>query len=464
MTSPTGHPTAATAAFRPFHAWITGLAGLAFLGNGLDLALVSFSLPGMRAELGLSAAEVGYVLPMSGIGQLIGAFFGGWLSDRIGRRLAFVLSGGIAGLGVGLAAASPNPYVFAALLLIAGMGIGGVAPAASALLSELAPPTHRGRMMAWTQVFWVGGWAIAATVGGWFSEALGWRGILVIGAMPAALALLCWFVVPESPRYLVSRGHHDRARALADRLATRHGVHIPLVQGASARIGMSMRGQLATIWSPALWRRTFALWATWTAMNAVFSGPVYMMPVVLERLGAADPLRLSAYVGYAMAPASLVSVLAIDRSGRRPLMAGSLLLAGLGALTVALGSTPIVVVLGGAVLAAGALAAWPVALAWASELYPTSIRGTAAGWAAGFSRLGSITAPLVIGQLLLMTGSHTIALLPFAVALFTAVACVAIFASETANENLEDLTRRADPSVSGPAPRTASVSEPDLEV
>jgi putative MFS transporter len=150
-----------------------------------------------------------------------------------------------------------------------------------------------------------------------------------------------------------------------------------------------------------------------------------------------------------MAPASLVSVFAIDRSGRRPLMAGSLLLAGLGALTVALGSTPTVVVLGGAVLAAGALAAWPVALAWASELYPTSIRGTAAGWAAGFSRLGSITAPLVVGQLLLMTGSHTIALLPFAVALFTAVACVAIFASETANENLEDLTRRADPSAAG---------------
>jgi MFS transporter, putative metabolite:H+ symporter len=448
MTSSIDRIASETSEFRPFHAWITALAGLAFLGNGLDLALVSFSLTGMRAELDLSAAEVGYILPMSGIGQLAGSFLAGWLSDRIGRRLAFVLSGALAGLTIGLAAASPNPLVFAILLLIAGLGFGGVAPAASALLSELAPPTHRGRMMAWTQVFWVGGWAIAATLGGWFSDMLGWRGILLFGTLPAALALLCWFVVPESPRYLASRGRDDRARALAERLATRHGVHIPLVYGtAGSRARTSVRSQFARIWSPALWRRTFALWATWTAMNAAFSGPISMMPVVLERLGAADPLRLSAYVGYAMAPASLVSVFFIDRSGRRPLMVGSLLLAALGALTVALGSQPTIVVVGGAVLAAGALAAWPVALAWASELYPTSIRGTAAGWAAGFSRLGSISAPLIIGQLLLLTGSHTIALLPFALALFTAVACVAVFASETANEDLEALTQSTAPAV-----------------
>src|SRR5215207_9505897 len=129
MTSSTGHVTPETSSFRPFHAWITGLAGLAFLGNGLDLALVSFSLPGMRAELGLSPAEIGWILPMAGIGQLTGSFAVGWLADRIGRRLAFVLSGCLAGLGIGLASLSPTATVFAVLLLIAGIGIGGVAPA-----------------------------------------------------------------------------------------------------------------------------------------------------------------------------------------------------------------------------------------------------------------------------------------------------------------------------------------------
>ncbi|MCC7367663.1 MAG: MFS transporter [Chloroflexi bacterium] len=427
--------------FRPFHAWITLLAGLAFMGNGLDLSVVSFALPGMRAELGLSPADVGFVLPMAGIGQLIGSITMGSLADRIGRRLTFVLTGCLAGLGVGLASLAPSALAFGCLLLVAGVGVGGVAPAASALLSELAPPAYRGRMMAWTQVFWVAGWSIAATLGGWFEASLGWRGILAVGGLPIILALICWFVVPESPRFLMASGHPEKAHALAKRLAERHGILVPVVAPHASATRLSVIGQLAIIWGPRFRRRTFALWTTWMAMNAVFSGPVYMLPVVLEGMGAPNPLQLSAYVGYAMIPAGFVSVWAIDRSGRRPLMIVSLALAAFGALGVALGMTPLVVVLGGAALSAGALAAWPVALAWASEQYPTQLRGAAAGWAAGVSRIGSTSAPLIIGQLLTLTGGHTWAILPFSVALFLAVLSVSIFAGETANRTLEELTR-----------------------
>ena len=84
------------------------LAGLAFMGNGLDLSVVSFAVPGCAPSLDLTPAEIGYILPMSGIGQLIGAIGVGSLADRIGRRLAFVLSGCLAGAGVGLAASSPE--------------------------------------------------------------------------------------------------------------------------------------------------------------------------------------------------------------------------------------------------------------------------------------------------------------------------------------------------------------------
>src|SRR5215213_7148307 len=130
-------------------------------------------------------------------------------------------------------------------------------------------------------------------------------------------------------------------------------------------------------------------------------------------------------------------------------MIASLGLAGLGALALTLGTTPPAIVIGGAVLAGGALAAWPVALAWASEQYPTHLRGTAAGWAAGVSRLGSISAPLVVGQLLAIGGgSQSLAMLPFTVALFAAIASVTIFAGETANQTLEELTQQAGPRAS----------------
>src|SRR5436190_986367 len=120
-------------------------------------------------------------------------------------------------------------------------------------------------------------------------------------------------------------------------------------------------------------------------MNADFKGPIYWLPVLLENVDARNPLRLSAYVGYAMLPAGIVAVLVIDRSGRRPLMIGSLSLAAAGALLSALSPSPLMIVLGGCALSAGALAAWPVALAWSSEQYPTHLRGTAAGWAARVS-------------------------------------------------------------------------------
>ena len=116
---------AASIAFRPFHAWITILAGLAFLGNGMDLSIISFALPGMRAEWQLTPAQVGYVLPMIGVGQLIGSITIGSLSDRIGRRLAFALTGGLAGAGIGLAALAPHPAAFAVCVAIVGIGIGG---------------------------------------------------------------------------------------------------------------------------------------------------------------------------------------------------------------------------------------------------------------------------------------------------------------------------------------------------
>lgn len=437
-------PSTAGTAFRPFHAWITILAGLAFLGNGMNLSVVSFAVLGMRREWDLSPADIGYILPMTGLGQLVGSIGVGSLADRLGRRLAFAMSGFLAGLGICLAALSPNPTLFAAFVFLSGIGAGGIAPAAGALVSEFAPPAHRGRMMAWTQVFWVVGWSIAATLGGWFEQTLGWRGIMSVGALALVLGIVAWFVVPESPRYLFARGHDEQARKLAGALTARHGIHIPLsVQRATPALSLSLVGQLRAIWGPGLRRRTFALWTTWMAMNAVFQGPIYWLPVLLELVGASNPLQLSALVGYAMLPAGLVAVFVIDRSGRRPLMIGSLSLAAVGAVLAALSNSPLLIVIGGCFLSAGALAAWPVALAWSSEQYPTQLRGTAAGWAAGVSRIGSSTAPLVIGQLLQLTGSHTIALLPFVLLLVAAVLSVAIFAAETANRTLEELNAPA---------------------
>jgi putative MFS transporter len=420
------------------------LAGLAFAGNGLDAGVLSFALPGVRAEWDLSPLQLGLLLPVVGLGQFAGAILAGGLADRFGRRLAFSATGSLAGLGFGLAGLAPHPGVLAALLFVGGLGFGGVAPVAGALVSEFAPPAFRGRLLAWTQVLWVLGWSAAATGGGWFAEQLGWRGILGIGAAPIAISLLGWLAVPESPRFLLARGRRDAAEALSRQIARRHGVLIPL--GAASRPAHSTPlTRLGELWSRPYRRRTFTLWTTWIAMNAAHTGPVLWLPVIFADRGPDVALRLSALVGYAMLPATLASVLLIDRVGRRPLLLTSLGAAAAGGIVVALSDGEVAVMCGAMALAGGILAAWPPVLAWASEQYPTRIRATAAGWGSGFARLGAIAAPVALGVLLTPGGEgRAAALLPFAALLIGAIAGVAAFGKETAGRSLEELSAREE--------------------
>ncbi|MDP8922270.1 MAG: MFS transporter, partial [Chloroflexota bacterium] len=221
MTASAGASRPEPAAFRPFHHRILLLTSLAFFGNGIDASVMSFALPGMTREWQLAPADVALVLPMLGVGQLIGAIVVGSLVDRVGRRLSFALTSALAGVGIGLSSLATGPLMLTALVFAGGIGFGGVAPAAGSIVSEFAPPSYRGRMLVWTQIFWVMGWSLAATMGGWFEQVLGWRGILALGALPIAIGLLSWLTVPESPRYLIARGRRAEAERAAETLRRR---------------------------------------------------------------------------------------------------------------------------------------------------------------------------------------------------------------------------------------------------
>ena len=425
---------------RPFHWRIAALASLAFAGNGVDAGVVSFALPGVRAEWGLSPSDLAFVLPVLGIGQLVGAVLVGSLADRFGRRLTFAGTAMLAGGGTGLAGLAPDPVVLALLFLLGGIGFGGVAPVAGALVSEFSPPAYRGQLIAWTQVLWVVGWCGAGLGGGWFEQQLGWRGILGLGALPIVIGLIGLLLVPESPRFLISRGRREEALALSSRLAERHGIVIPVGQSGAAHRGSPI-AHLAELWGPTYRRRTIALWTAWAAMMAAFAGPVLWLPVLMQGLGSTAALQMSALVGFSMLPASLASVAFIDRSGRKPLMLASLGAATIGAFAVALGKDAAVVVVGAIGVAGGTLAAWPVVLSWASEQFPTRMRASASGWAAGAARLGSVGAPALVGLLLGPGGEgRAAAMLPFALLLAGAVASVAFFGEETAGRSLEELS------------------------
>ncbi|MFN8522415.1 MAG: MFS transporter [Chloroflexota bacterium] len=423
-----------------FHWHVTLMSGLAFAGNGVDLGVISFSMPGFRDEWGLSAGELAFMLPCISLGQVVGALLMGGIADRLGRRVAFCTTSVVAGAATGLAGLASGPVMMSALLFLGGIGFGGVAPSASSLVSEFAPPAHRGKMMAWTQVLWVTGWCIAAFGGGWFAQQLGWRGILGIGALPVLTGLMALWTVPESPRFLAARGRHEAADRLVAELKRRHGVHVAVGSGG-ARPVPSQRAGLSELWSRPYRRRTLVIWTTWPAMTAAYAGPMMWLPVLLGELGEAA-LQISAFVALTMFPATLISANRIDHSGRKPLMVASLGAAALGALLLSVGTGPVVVIAGAIGIAAGTIAAWPVVLSWASELYPTRMRATAAGWGSGVARAGGVFAPVVLGSLMVDESvGRQLAMAPFAVLLGGAVLSVVLFAEETAGRSLEEISQ-----------------------
>src|SRR5262249_61421847 len=113
-----------------------------------------FALPGLRESWGLTPDEAGALVMASGTGQLAGSLLIGYVADSMGRRVGYAATVALSSLATGAAALAPTLPILLGLLFVAGIGFGGVAPVATSLVGEFAPPGSRGRLMGMTQVIW----------------------------------------------------------------------------------------------------------------------------------------------------------------------------------------------------------------------------------------------------------------------------------------------------------------------
>jgi putative MFS transporter len=427
------------------HGRATLVAALAFATNGLTLGILSIALLGLRGAWGLTPAQAGLLTMAAGAGQLLGGLVMGHAADRIGRRAGYGLTVALSGLATGLSAAAPSLSWLLPLVFLSGVGFGGVAPIVTSLVGEFAPPEQRGALMGWTQVVWILGWIAAVTGGAALDRALGWRAVFALGALPLVLGVLGPRLVPESLRFLLAHGRTQDAERLARDLARRFGESIALPPQEPAQPA-SLLEHLRELWGARFRRRTAVLWLVWFVMIGAYNGPVVWLPAIASASGVPHVGAATLVIAVSMLPTTVASTLVLDRVGRKPVMVGSLLLAALGALTLALARAEAVFVLGGAELAAGTLAAWPVVLSYAAELYPTRIRATAAGWASAAGRLAGVAAPAFLGAVMrTWSAGRSPALGTFAVSLGLAAGTVLLWGEETARRTLEDTAEQVAP-------------------
>ncbi|MFG6401359.1 MFS transporter [Microbacterium sp. P04] len=405
---------------------LTG-SGLGWALDAMDVGLISFIIAALAAQWQLAPTETAWIASIGFAGMAIGASVGGLLADRFGRRQVFALTLLVYGVATGASALVGGLAALLVLRFFVGLGLGAELPVASTYVSEFAPARIRGRLIVILEAFWAIGWTAAALIGFLVipSSPDGWRWAFALGAIPAAYALAVRWGLPESPRWLVRRGRHAEAAAIVAEFEVAAGRTPTPVDTTAPPLAAATGGsRLATLWSAEFRRRTLSLWVLWFCVNFSYYGAFIWIPTILVSQGY-DLVRSFGFtliITLAQLPGYAVAAWLIEVWGRRGTLA--VFLAGSAVSAVLFGTATGAgwVIASGMLLSFFNLGAWGALYAVSPETYPTSMRATGSGWAAGVGRIASIIAPLSVPPLLAWGGAP---LLFVVFAVFFAIAVVA---------------------------------------
>ena len=390
-------------------------SGIGWALDAMDVGLISYVMAALAATWKLENTQLSWIGSIGFVGMMIGASVGGLLADRLGRRNVFALTLLVYGLATGAAAFSTGVAMLIVLRFIVGLGLGAELPVASTLVSEYAPQRIRGRMVVWLESFWAVGWIIAALLGyflvpkepgGW----PGWRWALLVGIVPAFYALVVRQGLPESVRFLESKGRLAEAERSV-RLFEKHSNVVPdaefEVAVTQTPLSIEPSQTKISIFSPLLRKRTIALWSVWFFVNLSYYGAFTWLPTLLFRQGHSlvRSFEYTLIITLAQLPGYAVAAWLIEKWGRRPTLATFLLGSGVAAGLFGLQSSTAGILLAGMALSFFNLGAWGALYAIGPEIYPTAMRGTGTGAAAAAGRVAAIIAPLGVPFLLAGGGS-----------------------------------------------------------
>ena len=198
--------------------FIGGTAAIIGIIYGYDLGSIAAAILFLEPDLGLSTFMVSVVTATVVLGQLLGAFSAGSITNRLGRKRTMV---GIA-LGYVIFAAlqgvAPNEWFLIAARFLLGFTIGVSIVTAPAYIAESSPRSVRGSMIVTFQVATVAGIAVSYFVGAALAGLESWRLILSLSAIPALIVLFFVIRLPDTPRWYLMNGQREEALDLVRRV------------------------------------------------------------------------------------------------------------------------------------------------------------------------------------------------------------------------------------------------------
>jgi putative MFS transporter len=372
--------------------------------DGMDLMSASFAMPGIIREFKLNPALAGGILSSANVGLAIGAILIPIAADRIGRKPIFQWVLLTFAFGSLLSALAPNYQTLMGARFITGLGLGAENPVCLAMITEYAPRRLRHLLLPAPSLAFGVGFLLAALVSIWLIPAYGWRAVFYAGVVPALLITYVRQYMPESVRFLLSKGRVEEAGAIARKMAERAGVADvelvpPPTAAGEARPGLFQQlAMLKPVWFPTLLLVIFLF----CSFIQTF-GVTAWLPALFVKQG----FTLTRSFGYmlmimAMAPFShLIGMWLMARMKRQ---AAALLMTVISSTFFVLFGLsfayrwPITVLVGAQVLQAlfsqGVVS---VVFTFSAEIFPTPVRGVGVGLVGGVGRFGAACGPLVVG-------------------------------------------------------------------
>ncbi|MFK4464927.1 MFS transporter [Bacillus sp. RC252] len=387
---------------------LLGIAGLGWLFDAMDVGMLSFVIVALQKDWGLSTQEMGWIGSVNSIGMAVGALLFGILSDKIGRKSVFIITLLLFSIGSGLTALTTTFAMFLVLRFLIGMGLGGELPVASTLVSESVEAHERGKIVVLLESFWAGGWLIAALISYFVIPKYGWEVAMVLSAVPALYALYLRWNLPDSPRF--------------QKVAKRP----------------SVIENIKSVWSGEYRKATIMLWILWFCVVFSYYGMFLWLPsvMVLKGFSLIKSFQYVLIMTLAQLPGYFTAAWFIERLGRKFVLVTYLIGTACSAYVFGISDSLTALIVAGMLLSFFNLGAWGALYAYTPEQYPTTIRGTGAGMAAAFGRIGGILGPLLVGYLVASQASLSLIFTIFCGSILIGALAVVILGQETKQREL----------------------------
>jgi MFS family permease len=392
------------ARWSPLHTVILLALGAGWLFDSFEVQMFSSAVGPLGDHFGASTFERDAVLAVWLAGILLGALAGRRLADRFGRRRLFVATLlWYAGFTV-LTGLAPDLGTVYVLRFLAALGVGAEYAIVNAAIAEFMPARVRGKANAVVMNFWPAG-AIAAGLLAYLvldtlalSAATSWRYMFVLGGLVALVVLFFRRRIPESPRWLVSRGRGAEADAIVRALEAAHADRQVPVVDAGNRAARSVFGELLRHYPGRLalgalldLAEAFGYYGLFALLSVV------VLPQVHISQAAIPLVYIVGNVG--SLAGGLVMAAFFDRIGHRRMVGTTYLLsaAGVGLLAAATASGSAAWVTAAFVVVNGfGTPAWTSAYPTFTELFPTHLRGAGVGASVAVGRIGAIVGTLAL--------------------------------------------------------------------